>query len=202
MISSTLIPNSLYNSLPTIMQQSPPSDAHLEGLGALLVSHGVHNHLGISLLHRHYVLKDDAVMVHDGLRCSPVAPAATPSSLGGASFFLHDGSFQAFEYEQEDEEADIPSAFLEDLARYLVANGLEKNIALSKLGDPDAPLLTEYCEGESHVCEVAEGEMSAEEATMWKFLPLGGFVVPKVMQTCHRTASSNDGPRGEHKKKP
>jgi len=75
MLSSVQIPNALYNSLPTVEEQSPPSQAHLEGLGKLLVSHGVSKYLGISLLHRHFLLPDESVMVHTAF----VAPLPQPS---------------------------------------------------------------------------------------------------------------------------
>lgn len=99
---STLIPNSLYNSLPIIEEQGPPSDVHVQELGQLLVSHALNGYLGISLLHRHSLLQSQAILLHTGLRGAPTLPGDVRSldNLKGASFFLHDGVFQAFEYEE------------------------------------------------------------------------------------------------------
>ena len=178
MLSSSPVLNSLYNTLPTIEDQSPPSKLHLIALGKLLVSHGVNKHLGVSLLHRHSILRDESVMVNRGLRCLPVQPPADhPSSeLIGTNFFLHSGTFQALEYEEavgtSNNSGKISLQFLKKLASYLIDNGLEKKIALSRLGLNHSKFM-EHCEEDdagivSHVCEIFDGDISYDEATEWK----------------------------------
>ncbi len=205
MLSSDPVPSSLYNTLSTIEQQSPPSQLHLGALGKLLVSHGVNEHLGVSLLHRHSLLRDESVMINKGLRCIPVHPTVDRpfGRLTGTNFFLHNGTFQAFEYEEavgmSNNGGDIPLQFLEKLASYLSDNGLEKEIALSRLA-LEHPKLMEHCEEDhngitSHVCEIIDSDISYDEATEWKFDVREGFVVPLITRGCARTSS------GDHKKK-
>ena len=74
MLSSTRIPNSVYNTLPAIETQSPPPPNVLQDIGRLFVNHGVNKDVGIALLHRHFELDNGEVMVHDGLRCSATLP--------------------------------------------------------------------------------------------------------------------------------
>lgn len=103
--------------------------------------------------------------------------------------------FRAFEYEEDSAPKDIPPEFLEELAQYLTENGLEKQIALSRL-NLQHPKLMEHCEdGMSHVCEITYDDISHREATEWKFDAQNGFVVPVITRGCARTSS------GDHKRK-
>lgn len=74
MLSSTRIPNSVYNTLPAIESQPPPPENVLYDIGRLFIDHGVNKDVGIALLHKHFELDNEEVMVHDGLRCSPALP--------------------------------------------------------------------------------------------------------------------------------
>lgn len=202
MLSSTLIPNDLYNSLPIIEEQDAPSNVHLEEIGKLLVSHALNGNLGISLLHRHSLLQDQSFLLHTGLRGAPALSSDVRSigNLKGASFFLHDYVFQAYEYEESmNIDDDIQLAFLEKLAEYLKLHGLERKIALSRL-DLEHPKLMEHCEEDdagviTHVCEVTSEDIPLEEATEWKFDSCDGTVLPVITRGCARTSS------GDHKKK-
>lgn len=202
MLSSTLIPIDLYNSLPIIEEQGPPSNVHLEEIGKLLVSHALNGHLGISLLHRHSILQDQSFLLHTGLRGAPALSSDVRSvgNLKGASFFLHDCVFQAYEYEESmNIDDDIQLVFLEKFAEYLKLHGLERKIALSRL-DLTHPKLMEHCEEDdagviTHVCEVTSEDIPLEEATEWKFDWCDGTVVPVITRGCARTSS------GDHKKK-
>lgn len=192
MLSNECVSADLYNSLPTIDEEAPPSPIALQSLGETLVSAGVSQFLGVSLLHRHYLLPHGSVMVHEGLRCGP-APASC--NLSGASFFLHAGKFQAFEYETDSAAAEVPVEFLKSFANRLEGLGLEKRIALSRL-DLNHPKLMEHCEDPmTHVCEVTGADICEADATEWKFVNENGVVVPVITRGCARTSSR------DHKKK-
>lgn len=195
MLSSSRIPNSVYNALPGIDEQSPPSNEALQAVGRIFASHGVNVDVGVSLLHKHFMLDDEAVMVHDGLRCSPALPEASDTTLNGCSFFLRDSEFQAFEYEKT-EFPNLSLTFLQELGEHLLNNKLEHLVALSKL-DKEHPKLMEHCEeaGKMHVCELTEDEISPAEATEWKFDTQGDFVLPVVVRGCARTGTKQHKPK-------
>ncbi|KAF2744688.1 hypothetical protein M011DRAFT_479722 [Sporormia fimetaria CBS 119925] len=202
MMNFSRISHTAYNRLPHIETQSPPSDSGLREIGKLLVEHCISKEVGISLLHRHFDLKEDEVMVHNGLRCSPSHLSEPDAdSLNPSSFFLSsNGDFQAYEYESSDDEPldeILTTAFLEDLSDVLKIHQLEDRIAISKLNQ-DHDRLMEHCEVEerAHVCQPMRGKIEAREATEWKFEEVGdAHVVPVAVKGCARTGE------GQHKVK-
>lgn len=159
---------------PDMPTRSPvsPSNVHLEEIGKLLVSHALNGHLGISLLHRHSLLQDQSFLLHTGLRGAPALSSDVRSvgKLKGASSFLHNCVFQAYEYEESmNIDHNIQLAFLEKFAEYLKLHGLERKMALSRL-DLKHPKLMEHCEEDdpgviTHVYEVTREDIPLEEAT-------------------------------------
>lgn len=83
------------NALLAVEDQSPPSEKVLRAIGQIFTSHGVNEDVGVSLLHKH-LLEDEAVVVHDGLRCSPTFPKASGENLSGCSFFCTMAYFNIF----------------------------------------------------------------------------------------------------------
>ena len=170
MISHQPLPASIYNSLPLADDQSSIPNNALMKLGQIIVSHGMQNHLGIGLLHRHYDLDSGELMVHEGLKCSPKS-ADDSTAFGGSSFYLSENEFRAFEYDME-RPIDPPAAFLSEMASCLRDDGLNQKMTLSKL-DLEHALLEETCDDEtrSHVCTELAGPNPnySEEATVWKF---------------------------------
>ncbi|KAI9660982.1 MAG: hypothetical protein M1821_009309 [Bathelium mastoideum] len=194
MLTSSPIPNSVYNTLPAIEDQSPPSENVLRDIGHIFLNHGINEDIGISLLHKHFMLDNEEVMVHDGLRCSPALPGISGHNLEGSAFFLHGNKFEAFEYEHS-EALDLSKGFLQEMERYLLANQLQLQLAISKL-DKEHPKLMEHCEdGKTHVCEVIEAEIPLAEATEWKFEDTNGSVVPVIVRGCGRTSSGDHKPK-------
>ena len=153
-----------YNSLPQIEGLSPPSETVLRDIGRVFVNHRVHKEVGISLLHKHFELSDEEIMVHDGLRCSAIKRNTLRSALAGSAFFLHNGRFQPHEYEHAPP-LTLNEDFLSDLARHLLQNQLQVRLGLSRL-DKEHPRLMEHCEDPKfHVCVAVEREIPVREAT-------------------------------------
>jgi hypothetical protein len=77
------MPNSYYNtcmlSLGCIQPLAP--EEH-EALGRIFVRHGVHRFLGVALVHRHFLLQMNHVMLRSAWTCRTVHPAAVGGSLG------------------------------------------------------------------------------------------------------------------------
>ena len=85
MLSSTYRNNTSYNNLPMIEKQKLPDEATLCGLGNLIVDFGVERLVGMYLIHKHFDLTQDTIMVHDGLACKP-QPCSTELSLTGVAY--------------------------------------------------------------------------------------------------------------------
>ncbi|GAM82701.1 hypothetical protein ANO11243_006840 [Dothideomycetidae sp. 11243] len=144
----------LYNELPDVDEQPKLTNDVLKSIGDLFVKYDMHNSFGIALLHRHYIMQSNEIMVHKGLICSPENTTEYPlGDLAGHSFFLHDGKFLAYEFETIPGDSPIPSeAFLIELKEHILAGGLEQMIALTRVDPNGQPLLEECGPGRSHIC--------------------------------------------------
>lgn len=196
MLSSNFLLATDYNSVPGIEGQGPLSQDILYELGQIFVSHGVNEEVGIDILHKHFMLDDDTIMVHNGLRCAPdsVENFETDMPMTGSSFFLsYNGIFQASEYEQG-EPLHLSDGFLQELRFYILEHNIGRQIALSRLG-PDYPRkLMEHCEpsSRSHVCvDASDYEIPLAWVTGWKFRLGNGIARPFIVRGCARRWSLN-----------
>lgn len=106
-------------------------DATLEALGQFFAAFKVQQLVGVGLLHKHFKLAQDTIMVHDGHVCKPESSQSSVSATG-TSFFWNGTDFQAFEYAQR-EPLNLPPNFLDAFAGYLESHRLSGQISLSKL---------------------------------------------------------------------
>ena len=79
MLSFMYLTVTAYNNLPVIETQTLPDEATLRGLGNLIVQFGVEHLVGIYLIHKHFDLTQDTIMVHNGLVCKPQALSSETS---------------------------------------------------------------------------------------------------------------------------
>ena len=194
MLSSNYLENTTYNGLPMIETQSVPDESALRALGNLIVGFDVEHLVGVYLIHKHYNLAPNTIMVHDGLVCQPQA-CSSASALTGVAYMWDGNMFQAFEYGNE-ERLNLTDEFLSSFADHLEAHNLSGRIALSK-ADASNKSFMEYVRPKSmtQVCEEFAGEeILPAEATEWKFkrgtLPFGG-AVPVVVRGCKRTSTED-----------
>lgn len=164
----------------------------LSAIGNIFASYGVEDLVGVAILHKHFSLAQNTIMINQEFTSKPELINSSTPPLTGDSFFWDGTNFQAFEY-SHGEALHLGTGFLTAFAAYLEAHQLTSRTALLKL-DPELgyKLLLEYCDPEtmSKICEEVN-ELSAAEPTEWKFE--GGF--PVVTRACARTYP------GEHKKK-
>jgi hypothetical protein len=113
----------------------PKDPALFTALSTAFQKHDVYIRFGVHLLHRHFVLPENCVMlksdVDANISLTKIAPLIP---VRGVLYFLNDtGSFQAYEFEQGDT-IDISAAFLEELSAILLEFKMEKVIALDVAG--------------------------------------------------------------------
>ena len=126
-----------------IEAQSLPDEATLCGLGNLTVQFGVERLVGVYLIHKHFNLTQNTIMVHDGLVCKPQICSSAPS-LTGVAYMWYGGNFQAFEYGNEGQ-LSLADDFLRAFADFLEIHKLSGRIALSKV-DTSNKFFMEYCQ--------------------------------------------------------
>lgn len=121
-LSSSPILPSTYNSLPSIDNTTVVANESLQALGRIFALHKVESKVGVGLLHKHFELAPETVMVHHKHICKPeYLPEET--NLQGASFFWDGTKLQAFEYDNADPLC-LPIGFLEDFVQYIQTNQL------------------------------------------------------------------------------
>ncbi|KAF2151477.1 hypothetical protein K461DRAFT_322717 [Myriangium duriaei CBS 260.36] len=176
MLSSRILPSIVYNGLPDIDDQPIQTGQALSAIGALFVKYKVHDSFGLALLHKHFEMQPGEIMVHNELVCSPL-PLEAAAATTGRSFFLQDGGFQAYEYEQDqvcETDPTMPNeGFLNELRSHLLEAGLGRTLALTRVNH-DLPLLMEACGPDrTHVCApvVDEDCLHVEDSrdTSWRF---------------------------------
>ncbi len=74
-----------YNSMTTLDIVEPLSPIELEELGRIFVNHNVHHYLGATLVHRHFVLPPNHVMLRSSWTCRPTRHSAATTAASSAS---------------------------------------------------------------------------------------------------------------------
>ena len=131
MLSSEFISPSIYNELPSINDNGVIHEDTLLALGQLFAAFKVERLVGVGLLHKHFRLAQDSIMVHNGHVCKPEAIQSSAHATG-TSFFWDGTKFQAFEYGQG-EPLNLPTGFLGSFAGYLESRNICGAVALLKL---------------------------------------------------------------------
>ena len=131
MLSSEFISPSTYNELPGIDDSEVIHEDTLLALGQLFATFKVEHLVGVGLLHKHFRLAQDNIMVHNGSVCKP-EPIQSSAHATGTSFFWDGTQFKAFEYGQG-EPLNLPTHFLDSFAGHLESHNLCGSVALLKL---------------------------------------------------------------------
>ncbi len=80
----TPLPPPYYNARFLTLECHGPLEPHeLHALGRLFVRHNVHGRLGLTLVHRHFLVPRDHVMLRTATCCRAVPHAFPDSSCGG-----------------------------------------------------------------------------------------------------------------------
>lgn len=181
-------------------QQCDIAPSTLAEFGPLFVRHQMHQHFGLCLLHRHYDIDANSVMVHsstpDGVDlCQPEMVGAR--DIQPCAFFSTSRlEFVPFEYEASAVHCFFPlptESFLRELANLLWKHGLESVLGLCR-SSPANPPTTEIMlmEGRCTVTSRVSPEALWPNgiATEWGFLvDDDGKVHVKCMKSCKEQES-------------
>ena len=146
----------LYNELPHIDDMrdaaTKHAKAHTQLLG-LIASHGLSQHFSIHLIHKHFNIPDDRVMVYETVRgsthpgfvlCSP-RPSSTVRDLRGLYFRASEGGkMTAYEYTTElGDDLSAHADFVSKFAGVVLDLGVQNIFALTA-GKLPGDVLTEF----------------------------------------------------------
>ncbi|KAI0423425.1 hypothetical protein F5Y09DRAFT_349058 [Xylaria sp. FL1042] len=111
----------LYNTLPDDSDQPPVDKKHIQNLAALFVKHNAQDVLGAHLIHRHFTIPEDTVLLGTNFE-GPKGRWARITQIKDIDRDAVHGHIYAFR-------------FLRDFIDYLVANDLTPLIGLQVLSD-------------------------------------------------------------------
>ncbi|ATY66798.1 hypothetical protein A9K55_000547 [Cordyceps militaris] len=129
----------IYNELPDDAAQPVIPQAHIEALSALFVRHGVHDIFGIHLIHAHFKVPAQSILLGSNYDQPPCRWAKTTtttdidlSSIHGHIFVHRNDGFHAYEYQQGPPPnlSNVGDTFFQELAHYLAANDLSNFLGL------------------------------------------------------------------------
>jgi hypothetical protein len=130
---------SSYNVLPTDSQQPEILESHIHNLATIFVRNRAERVLGIHLVHGHFTAPDNTALLgvnYDKPYCRWVRPTAIRnvdlSNVHGHIFVLTNHGFHPYEYQTGPlpNLSGVDSAFLLELAEYLITNKLSKLVGL------------------------------------------------------------------------
>ena len=190
-----------YNTLTRFEhQRHHVSQSLLNELGILFVRHNMHHDFGLCLLHRHYDIPNNSVMVHS--KAEKGVDICQPEKVGlrtiqpCAFFSPSREEFLPFEYETPttSEPSPVPNdCFLSELASFLWSKGLDRILGFSRVSPSDHPwseaLLFEN-KGTIASQVSTETEMCDDIATEWAFVVSDTEgIYAKCVKTCKEQES-------------
>jgi hypothetical protein len=140
---SPFLPANVYNEITLIENQGTPDISNLLGIGEILVRHQLQSQFGVHLLHRHFEIDPDAIVLNhtddDGTEFSKMTSLSDLGDLRvQPQCFMLDGNqgFIPYEYTYEDatdSPAALPPMLEDELAKYLTQYKLQKLLAIERI---------------------------------------------------------------------
>lgn len=137
---------SIYNGLPDDARQPQILESHIQDLAALFVRYHAHEVFGIHLVHSHFDIPEETVLLgtnYDEPHCRWAKPSTIQTvnldNVHGHIFVLTDHGFHPYEYQvgPAPDLSRVSDAFLHELAYFLVSNNLAQLVGLQII-DPCA----------------------------------------------------------------
>ncbi len=129
---------STFNTIkPFEEQEKAVDDDILTTIAKIFVQNKMHHRYGAGILHRHQELKDGSVMVHtvrnaeiDICQMQSLNSLDVSRLVPNSLFLNNEHNFQAFEYDIDGPDTAFDNKFMAHLRDFLIANSLEKLIAI------------------------------------------------------------------------
>jgi hypothetical protein len=180
---------------------------HIRQLADIFVRHNVQESFGIHLIHRHFTLPSNTVMVGEAYYnpyCRWAKPRSNniePESLTGYLFALTEDQWHPYEYQKDFqfEPSSLNEEFLDEVTQYVLENDLSHKVALQLLGSPydrmDDTTLELLLNDSSIMFRFSNLiDCSPVRQTGWQFA-LDGRNQPR---TCQYNESHGTLPSGQH----
>jgi len=168
LIEPRIITKQQFDKIVDIHEQEEFTEDEVAAIGEIFHAHRVVHKYGLQLLHRHFTLPEETLVltepVEQGINVSKVTSIddVDLANARGQLYYLNDqGKFQAYEYEYGPP-VDIPEAFLIDLAAFVDQHNMRDRFALaSTTTDPGSKPFKEWEIG-SQATVVIQGDRALD----------------------------------------
>ncbi|KAF4547158.1 Hypothetical protein D9617_56g096210 [Elsinoe fawcettii] len=193
----------LYNSLPDDGDQPEVSDKHIRELADVFVKHNAHKHLGIHLIHGHFALPEQSILLGRDTsavtgRWSKITKAGEVdvSNIHGHIFMWDGQGFQAYEFQEGPmpDLSSIDATFFVEVIRYLLNHNLTRLLGLQVLVGNISHNMLEFVlpSGTIMVDERDIRDSVPTRSTGWSFIVAdGGIKVCQANETHSLMTSGN-----------
>ncbi|KPM41501.1 hypothetical protein AK830_g5107 [Neonectria ditissima] len=193
----------LYNILRDDGDQPPVDDEHIQNLAAIFVRHNAQSVLGVHLIHGHFSIPEDTVLLGTNFegpkgRWAKVTQIKDidPAAVHGHILVFSKDGLCAYEYQDGPlpDLSTVSEGFLREFVDYLVANDLTDLIGLQVLGECGEQSMCELILDEGTVMLQANAIKNCEptRVTGWKFeAGPGGPRVCQANETHSKMTSGN-----------
>ena len=137
LVDNSLITQDAFDQIVDIHDQDEFTTPEIEAIGAIFTAHSVEDKYSLQLLHRHFPLPKDSLVVTEEIAPDVQVSKVTQvhdvdiGKLRGQLFYLNpQRKFQAYEYEYGDP-VEFPEQFLVDLIDVVEKTGLKNRFALA-----------------------------------------------------------------------
>lgn len=184
-----------YNDVALLRDQDCDiAQSTLHEIADIFFRYEAHEHFSISLLHRHYIIPSDFVMVHeyiDGQDVCIAEPFGNRNIRPRIYSLNPQGQFLPFEYEISSREPiSAQHAFVDEMRAFLLRNRLEKQIGLSIVAPSGGFWTEQLLNGVAGTVATRSAEElydHSDSITEWGFRKQNGYTVVKVLKTCKLT---------------
>ncbi|RUP52037.1 hypothetical protein BC936DRAFT_142998 [Jimgerdemannia flammicorona] len=218
-MAATLLSNVEYNSIPTLQEAAAAVKSFqvtqdMMLFGDIFLKHLMHDTWGLSLVHRHFDLKPNEIMLEQPVNrdaktvTKAVEVSKVVAPLTGSNYrFQEDGKLLAFEYRyhsdatlQEVLQNERFLAFLCDLKQTIAETGLDNVLGLTPVESTKPGLETTNYENRENIVEpLADGTpmLSDYVTAVWAFNESGPGVQRgcRWVTMCQLWTDSNGNPR-------
>jgi len=137
LVDNSLITQEAFNQIVDIHEQDEFTTPEIEAISAVFATHSVEDKYSLQLLHRHFPLPEDGLVVTEEIAPDVQVSKVTQvhdidiGKLRGQLYYVNpQGKFQAYEYEYGDP-VEFPEQFLVDLIGVVEKTGLKNRFALA-----------------------------------------------------------------------
>lgn len=203
-ICENILSSNFYNKISDIDNFESFDENLLKEIGNIFIKYDMHHFFGLSLLHKHFVIKDGYIMLHENLENKFNVQTLKPVKINMEKMYANsymvkeDGNLIGYEYKRE--HTVLPKnyeSFIKEFSNFMLKNKLEKIFSLTEISKNNERLI-EF--NDNNVCFTISEKYCDKEVlkdycnfitTNWYFNLNNGIIEVKGDKVCAEMKNGN-----------